>query len=270
MKILFCLSARLGDVLLGTPSFRALHRKYPDAQMEWLTLPAYTSLVPLFAKAIPHEGGPFGSYPTKAELAAWGYGPEDKVFYVQPMWRHTEWEHSREHLIDLIAKWCDVTIERKFELDITDEDRRVVDGLGLPTQPFATVCSSPCYSAGDYWRFGELHEVSCQLINRGFPVVTVGGADGMNLPGCLSCHGKTTPKQTTELINRSVLYVGPDTGVSCLACAAPNPQKVCVLDINRLKLGVIGFQGFLEDPKITDVWRQRTMPSIIEVILSKL
>jgi hypothetical protein len=56
------------------------------------------------------------------------------------------------------------------------------------------------------------------------------------------------------LIGRSQVYVGPDTGTSWLACAARTTPKVCVVDRNRLKDGVVGFQGFLADDNIRDVF----------------
>ena len=66
-------------------------------------------------------------------------------------------------------------------------------------------------------------------------------------------------------MKRARLYVGPDTGTSWLACAARETPKVCVLDRNRLRDGIVGFQGFLLDRNIRDVFVQDGADHCVEV-----
>lgn len=260
MKILFCLSARLGDVICGIPAYLALREKYKDADLSWLTLPQYVSLIPKCGKTIPFGSPPYGGIPP------WAKPPEyDIVIKAQPMWRHTEWEKSRLHIIDLISKWSGVTPRKKrIYIDTTPEDIEHAQKI-TPKQPFITICSSPCYSSAN-WPHEERTTIARTLIKKGIPIVTVGGPDGKEIPGTISAHGKLPYTQTIALINLSKLYIGPDTGATWLACAARNAKKVCLIDRNRLKQGMTGYQTILTEKNITDIYYQDGIKKHIDII----
>ncbi len=255
MKILFTLFARLGDVVCGIPAFRALAKKYPGASLHWLTLPKYFELVPQggIPISIPTPE-PFGRPP---DLTA-GF---DLVYQVQPMWKHEEWKASGKHAIDLIASWCDVPLSsRKIDVDIPMEVRDRIYRMPLPER-FLTIGCSPTISSRNILpeHFPSIVEF-CRA-NK-IPYAAVGGDDGVAIPGAIDFRGHLSPIESIALINRSDVYVGPDSGTSWLACAAPWPKKVCYLDRERLKDGVVGFEGFTEGP-IKDVFHQDGLNSLI-------
>jgi ADP-heptose:LPS heptosyltransferase len=261
MKILFCLFARLGDVLCGIPSYLALHKKYPEAELAWTTLTQYKELIPSCGKVITYNGSePFGQIPETNEY--------DLIIKAQPMWRHQEWESSRLHAIDLIAKWSEVSLSsRQIIVDVTQQDRIIIDELKLPKEPFICICSSPCYSWYD-WPMEHRQTIIDMLSYRRIPIITVGGKDGINLQRATHLHGKLSFTQTIELINRSKVYIGPDTGCSWLACAAHSAAKICLIDRTRLKMGIVGFQKYV-DGNITDHMYQDSTTTILNSILDK-
>jgi len=99
MNILFCLYARLGDMICGIPAFTALRHQYPKAKLTWSTMKQHAPLVPKFGAVRVYGDLPFGSYPP------WAKQPEyDVIIRAQPMWRHEEWTKSRKHILDLIDR----------------------------------------------------------------------------------------------------------------------------------------------------------------------
>src|SRR5205814_6107885 len=100
---------------------------------------------------------------------------------------------------------------------------------------------------------------------RGVRCVSIGGKDGIALRDTIDLCGKLSISQAVALMKRARLYVGPDTGTSWLACAARETPKVCVLDRNRLRDGIVGFQGFLLDRNIRDVFVQDGADHCVEV-----
>jgi ADP-heptose:LPS heptosyltransferase len=260
MRILFCLFARLGDVLCGIPSYLALRNKYPEAELAWITLPQYKKLIPNCGITIVYDGPqPFGKIPEWSKQY-------DLVIEAQPMWRHREWELTRHHVVDLIAKWSNVSLtDRRIIVEISEQDRTI--GLELPKEPFVTICSSPCYSWYD-WSTEYRQTIVDMLSYRRIPVVTVGGLDGINLRRATHSHGRLSFIQTIELINRSKVYIGPDTGCSWLACAAHSTAKICLIDKGRLKIGTVGYQKYV-DGDITDHTYQDSTTTILNSILNK-
>lgn len=250
MKILFCLYARLGDVCCGIPAFLALRNKYPDAELTWSTMKHYVPLIPKCGKSRPFGNPPFGSYPP------WAKAPHyDMVIKAQPMWRHREWELSKQHVVDLICKWSGVAPKQKHVvLTPSQEDLDVVKKLGLP-EKFATICASPCYSCAN-WPTQHRQTVVDSLRKRKIEVFTVGGKDGQALKGTRTVHGQLSYLQTAALIGLSRLYIGPDNGVSWLAMSARKTARLCIVDRNRLKEGVVGFQKYLSDGNIRDSFYQ--------------
>jgi hypothetical protein len=241
----------MGDVCCGIPAFLALHAKIPGAQLYWLTLAKYQSLIPPCGIIVisPHE--PFGAIPKPLI----GY---DHAICAQPMWRESEWRSMRMHAIDCIATWSNVA-------PLTD--RRIIlptnqlPNIQLP-EKFVAICSSPSISCGNYFLIPMRQHITNYCIQRGISVVTVGGADGVVLQGAIPLHGKLSPLQTVAVINQAIAYVGPDTGTTWLACGAPKTKKICVLDRNRFSVGVVGFQ--LTDPATTkDIFIQDGLDKVI-------
>lgn len=257
-RILFVLFARLGDVCCGIPTYLALKEKNPDADIWWLTLRKYAELVPSGAVFLSGEEGEAGRLPDLTETF-------DEVHMVQPMWRHEEWKVSRRHAIDLIADWCGVVLtDRTIQIPQTLASTGRIDAIPLPER-FVLIGSSPPKSSRNL--FSQWHEQVVAWCNqRRVPCGTVGGEDGVTLWGTIGFHGRLSPVDTVTLIDRCSVYIGPDTGTSWLACAAPRPQKICVLDAERLKDGVVGFEGYQGDPNVRDVLFQDGIESVLKLL----
>ncbi len=257
-RILFVLFARLGDVCCGIPAYLALKEKNPDADVWWLTLRKHGELVPGAPVFLSSEEGEVGRFPDLAETF-------DEVHMVQPMWRHEEWKASRRHVIDLIAEWCGVTLtDRTIRIPQTLAATGRIDALPLPER-FVLLGSSPPKSSRNV--FSQwLEQIVAWCNHRRVICGTVGGEDGISLWGTMGLHGRLSPIDVVTLIDRCAVYVGPDTGTSWLACAAPKPEKICVLDSERLKDGVVGFEGYQADPKVHDVLFQDGIENVLKML----
>jgi ADP-heptose:LPS heptosyltransferase len=246
LKILYCLFARTGDICCGIPTYLALREKYPNDELTWVTLKKHIPIVPKCGNVIAFGDG-FGSLPPF-------HKEYDKVFFPQPSWHHRRWEKSKKHAIEFIADFCEVKLKsRSIEIETTREHKHsMLKKLPkLPERPFVTICSSPCYSCSN-WPIPYRRQLVRLLRDRRVNVVTVGGKDGKDIPGAYSAHGKLNFLETIALINRSKVYIGPDTGTTWLACAAHKTSKVCLIDRGRLRTGVVGFGNVLSDDNITD------------------
>lgn len=249
----------MGDIICGLPAFSALHEKYPDAELTWITLPQYCSLLPSYTRIITSYIEPFGHIPDDI--------PHDLLINAQPMWRHQEWQATKKHVIDLIAMWSGVTLKhRTITIIISKSDIDYVNSLKLPDKPFVAMCSSPCYS----WQSWPLQHrnILCGMLRcSGIPVVTIGGKDGVQLDNAISYHGQLTPTQTIALINKSKIYIGPDNGCSWLACATNTP-KICILNRQRLMIGTVGYQGYV-DGDIIDLFDDITINKQYNAIMMR-
>lgn len=266
MRILYCLFARMGDVCCGIPAYLALCAKYPEADLTWITLPKHGPLVPKCGNVKTVNDGQHG--PLHA-IDGWR-SQYDIVINAQPMWHHKRWEKSGKHAIDLIADLADVKLgERRvvIETDKSVKQSMLAKLPKLPEKPFVTICSSRCYSCGD-WPQPYRQKLVSVLKREGIRFVTVGGSDGHDIPGAYSAHGKLNFLETLALIRRSRVYVGPDTGPTWLACAASGTSKVCLIDKGRLRCGVVGFERFLDDKNIKDSFIQDGVDRHISLVRS--
>lgn len=259
-RVLFSVFARMGDVCCAIPAFHALRRKFPRAELSWATLPQYAHLVPRFGIPVLdiHTVG-FGGDPGKLP----GY---DLCYYVQPM--HRKWAGTGKHIVNLIAEWAEVVLEpsdRRISVEIPRDAKDKVSGLGLP-EKFVALCSSPTYSV--HYPFQDLLEPAIRRCSKaGIAAVTVGGGDGREVEGALPLHGKLSIQETIAVIDSASAYLGPDGGVTWLACAASRAKKLCVLDERRLSEGVVGFASALEDPNLRDMFFQEGEEALLSAFL---
>ena len=190
------------------------------------------------------------------------------VINAQPWWNHKKWEKSGKHAIDLIAELADVKLkERRI---VIDTDKIIKHSMltklpKLPERPFVTICSSRCYSCGD-WPQPYRQQLVSALRRESIRFVTIGGKDGYDIPGAYGAHGKLDFLETIALIKRSRVYIGPDTGPTWLACAAPGTSKICLIDKGRLRTGVVGFERFLDDKNIRDAFIQDGVSKHISMV----
>jgi hypothetical protein len=230
---------RLGDLCIAHPTFNALKEKFAGYPAFWITRPEFGELISV--------------EPPISEA-----GRDCLVIDAAPPHRHaSQWLHSNRHPIDFIADTAGVFVEsrhRYIEIPIPVENQRAVDRLGL-RQPFVVIAAGPCYSGGN-WPYADRQKVANQFCRNGVLCVSIGGNDCAPLQGTIDLCNRLSPNQAIAVIKRAALYIGPDTGTTWLACAARETPKICVLDRNRMRDGIIGFQAFLIDRNICDITAQ--------------
>jgi hypothetical protein len=231
--------SKLGDLCIAHPTFNAVKDRYPSHALFWLTR--------------KELAGVTGFESPLDELSS-----HCVVIDAAPPHRHaSQWLHSGMHPIDFVAESAGFSLQashRVIDVPVLESSTRKIDSLDLPRQ-FAVIAAGPCYTGGR-WEMNARQEVADLCARAGIACVSLGGTDSAPLQGTIDLCGQLTPNESVALIGRSQVYVGPDTGTSWLACAARTTPKVCVVDRDRLKDGVVGFQGFLDDGNIRDVFVQ--------------
>jgi len=246
----------MGDVLCGVPTAVELAKTH---DLHWLTLKRYFPLIPPGILPVASRETPHGEIPRDAGSRY------DRVINAQPMWHHDEWVRSRKHVLELIPKWAGVIPQsRRITVHVPPTTVSAVDQLKLAPR-FVVVCNSPCYSCNN-WPPQHRQRVVDHLRSRGLEVVTVGGRDGMPMARCRNLHGRTNMLETVEVVHRAVLYVGPDTGCTWLAQAAHGTKKICLLDRMRFRLGVVGFEKYLDGDETRDVLYQDPWGKLADLI----
>jgi hypothetical protein len=227
---------KLGDLCIAHPTFNAIREQFADCNVYWMTRPELGEL-------IPPESQPSDC------------SSDCQVIDAAPPGRLArDWLHSNRHPIDFLAETAGVPVEarhRYVDVPVPAARERAVDALNLPT-PFVAVAAGPCYTGGN-WPLSQRQKVVDLFGKRGVRCVSLGGSDAAALRGTVDLCNRLSLSEAIAVIRRARLYVGPDTGTSWLACAARETPKLCVLDRNRMRDGVVGFAGFLADRNIRDV-----------------
>ena len=266
MRILFIAQARMGDVCCAIPAYTVLRRTHPKAHIAWQVAGKYSVLLPEDVDEVIRTKMPAG---TQNVVRKHDF---DTIIKAQPMFRHKEWEKSGKHIIDLIADWSGVRLEsndRKIRIAIPDDVADKISSFGFVKKPFVTVCCSPCYSCYN-WDYRSRQKLVSELKRRGYRVAAIGGKDGREIGADKHFHGELNVIETVAMISKSIGYIGPDNGVSWLASSVKHIPKIMLIDKRRLKQGVTGFQRYLHNKKIRDLFYEDAKPRRIIKIMEKL
>lgn len=250
MKILFAVFGAMGDVINAIPVVRALRYKFPKAEIVWMTLPRYKDIAecPYVDRVILCGHGRLGNGIPQEVLLKERF---NIVYYPQASVHHDEWVASRIPLMDFMAAKCNVDLtDRSLEVAIDDVTRKSVDELFEKEKLHygETVVFSCKTLSCKNWRLKNYQRLAKEIGTR---VILIGGSDDEPIDGAVDCRGYPI-KMGIEIIQRSALYVGGDTGPTWMACCTPTPVVVFTDPVRKAWVHV-GFKQVVPKKNITEL-----------------
>lgn len=269
-KILFALFGAMGDIFNALPVVKALRKKYPDADITWLTLPRYRDIAecPWVDRVITSGSGRHGNA-IPAEII--DRGEYDMVFFPQGSFNHDEWIHSGLHMTDFMALKCGVSVtSRAPEVRPRGDARERIDALwrekGLAGRR-AVVFACGALSSTP-WPAGKFRTLAERLGLLGVAVLQIGGEDDEPLAGALDLRGLPLT-HGIEAIRRADLFVGCDSGPAWMACCTDTPIVVFV-DKERQTRVNVGFARVMPEKKIVELSTGAAVDAVMETVCRKL
>jgi len=257
-KILFILCGAMGDVIAGFAVVAALRKRFASSEIVWMTLPQHGELARASAADYVFETAQRGVIPWD-RIEAEGF---THVFYPEAGANQDEWQQSGLHIIDFMAQKCGVELDRRQSLlDPGPEALLMADEFirnhHLERKGFLT--ASHVGISNRYWPHSNLIKV---VHETGLPTVVFGAASDPHIPGTISCFGQSL-RMVAALIQWSMFYVGPDSGVSWIAATTDTPMGV-FLDTQQKKRFNSGFRDVLKGEKDDiEEWDIHTSPDVV-------
>lgn len=218
-KVLFVAFGSLGHVVNAFPVVLALREKF-HAETVWLTSPQYVSLArTTFADSVC-ESEPAG--------IPWDWIHANgftHVFFPEPAGNQEEWNDSKLHAIDFMARKCGVRLEtHKTRLepgsDALFEAEEFIKDNHLTRGGFITASCET--DGGRHWPRSNVMKLAQQ---GGVPVVVFMKRGDPIIPGTMACIDKPYDV-VAALIGRSGFYLGANSGISWLATTTDTPMAV--------------------------------------------
>jgi ADP-heptose:LPS heptosyltransferase len=193
----------LGDVLLGTPSFKALKNKYPDCKIVlfchdkerrdlFINNPHVDQVRDV---SFIHNPISFSLYYLKwAKFKTYAYGSLIPSFY-------------NKKAQDIIADLFDVTLEdRKIQLFLTeDEEKKAKQSLSGYRNPIVIHISSR-FSSNQDWALDNWNHLVASM--PGYTFIQLGLPHEHQVAGAIDLRGKTSFREAVALMKNAKSFAG--------------------------------------------------------------
>jgi TolA-binding protein len=219
-RVLFVVFGGLSNIMHAFPAVTALQERF-DAETVWLTGREYVPLAKAsFADAV-YQG-------KQSEMIQWDWIHSEgfsHVFFAEPEANHDEWEKSRLHPIDFMAKKCGVTLETRRawldpDADAIFEAGEFLRQYGLTRSGFIAAWLGD--GTTRHWPNSNLTKLAQTLDT---PTIVFRRKSDPDIPGTIACIDKSYPV-VAALIRWSRFYLGPPAGISWLATTTETPMGV--------------------------------------------
>jgi ADP-heptose:LPS heptosyltransferase len=240
-----------GDVLLVTPIFRSLRKKWPDVKISLIT--GFPDIVTRNPNIDRLENGfrlPITNYDHFYDL--------DFAYERRPM----------IHIVKAYAEACDVKLDSYIpEVFPTSDDDRWADATVPRGRPILIINPGPTAWVGRNWTNVKFAEVVNYWRKKGYFTVLTGFILNNSVPCDLDLRNRTTMHQLACLMRRASLYIGIDSFPMHLAVAADLPIAAvfgCIDPAYRLppdtpyfrgvmaeNVGCLGCNHYLQAPRVT-------------------
>jgi len=237
-KMLVVLTGGIGDILEGLPAISALRKKYPDAEINWLI---NSKCIPFVPSGITAIGVDFDRDETLLNDWLHKHGNDyDHVLILMAVHRHFSRTHYRLHMVDCIASWAGVALNKRTRSLKMDLPQVNLSEYHLPHR-YVALCPNICGSCNDWPRDSRCNLAEWASEN-GYSTVLVGSSKRAHVIDGAHTGAIDAPLlETAAIIQGASLYIGPDTGVSWLACLTDTP-KICFMGPGRNQIP-IGYEG---------------------------
>ena len=231
MKILFVLFRTLGDVLMGTTVVHALKQKFPDAIIDFATMPQNKNILegnPDINKIVAMDNW----FDANVYYLDNGYDEIYRVGMVtqeDTCWHHIP-QHQNQHLVEWYAKRAgiDVLPDQNIYIYLSQDDKEAVDDYWTDLEAgkqYVAIHTTSGHHPGQApvdskdWPLDKFQAVADNLIQQGYGVIQLGAFNDKKLkPGTvIDWTGKFSFKQNAEVVKRCKAYIGVDSGPAYLA-----------------------------------------------------
>lgn len=194
----------------------------------WIELPAVAaSLATLFRNMMV----------ARSAGARWGCGWRyEPRFAARAQTDFVEFPNEVERLLAIVRAQGFTADESDFPLELSDSSRRTVTGLleraGLATAEVMVAFAPGAKLEPNRWPAERFVEVGNTLTARGCRIVVLGGSSDASMceriaktigRGAASLAGKTTVRESCEVLARCAMLICNDSGVQHLAAAVGTP-----------------------------------------------
>lgn len=234
--VVFCRIGRMGDLVQCEPMVRQIREEHPRAAIAHCVLPRFREVV----ESNPHvdrtlivtclcEARMLGRVAGVTRLVdahpsdeRWGDcrrtgAPSNGAEGADDFPRHANRLEAFQRIAGLTPR------DDASRIYVTEHARRAVDALGLPPEFVAVHCRS--MDAERNWSDEAWNELARALCH---PVVEVGWGHAPAIRGGRDLCGKTGILEAAEVIRRSQLFIGVDSGPAHLANAVGTPGVILV------------------------------------------
>lgn len=213
MKILVIQTAFIGDLVMSTPIFRALHELYPDAEIHALTIPAsaiilkhspFVKKVILFNKRKDLGSKITSFFSVVNQLRAEKYdiavsiqhsitssllmliagikiriGNQRQKFLTHQI-TIPKGLHNRQRVLSLLGALSDRKFSEETEIFLSEEELEVARGIiekhGKPTAKIIVIAPGSVRKTKK-WQAESYSQLAKMLVNKGMDVYFIGGSD---------------------------------------------------------------------------------------------
>ena len=198
--ILYIQPKGFGDLLMSTPIFRELNKKYLEYKLDLLTEKGYDEIL----KGNPHINKIYNSEKMV------NFNLYHKIF--RPFVRtqsNEKWEKLGKHMVDLYASECSIKLNdyrtniyplkinlRKY--GIKEEDKLIC------------IQSKSGFIVKD-WSYENFNKLIQILIKKGYKIITIGAKGDPHFKSTIDLIGKLNIRESAYIISKSKLFLGVDS-----------------------------------------------------------
>lgn len=250
-RILVTRASATGDAFLATPVFRALKKKWPTAQITFVTG------FPEPIRGNPHVHR-LETVQTQSRDAF------DKVIELNLAYER----RPKMHVVEAYCEEAGVPMDGyRPDIFTAPEEERWADAVAPKGKPFVVVNPGPTAWVGRNWSIEKFCQVTDHFKAKGYAVLLTGFM-GSNAVRCdIDFRGRTTIHQMAALLKRSSIYIGIDSFPMHLAVAVDIPIAAvfgCVSPEYRLppnipymrgvtapNVGCLGCHHYMPAPRVS-------------------
>lgn len=286
-KIAIIAWGAMADVLYATPIVRHIRKRHPQAHITWLIRDKFAEVVATNPDI--NEVVTFGLAPDFASRQDAEHAMDqiilrnakdnyDVVYDLQYWPRYSNfYQYPLEDFVSLRARNAGMDasaiLDRRVELRVTTVDQQAVDDFVTTKlaqhngKPFITV-NHISYAASPVWSFANYERLVDTLNEQGVLSVFTGALNEPIPEHAIDARGMPY-RQWAELIRRSSLWLGLDSGAVALACSTDVPIiKLHSRDFPLAKTGIKAM-GLRRDDNVLELCPAPNVETMTQLIIGR-
>ncbi|MBX7144233.1 MAG: glycosyltransferase family 9 protein [Oligoflexia bacterium] len=272
-RILFVLFSGLGDVIAATGVISRLREAYPQAHITWLTSSANTAIARACSAVdlVLHSNDQDPANPLILQLLKNAHF--DRVYSPSFLHNLREWERSNLHAIPFMLTMCGMAFESLSSLkprlmELEEEEQAIEQCWQELKIEQRSIAVAPISITVPPWPLEAYQELTHQFIKDGYIVAQLGAKNDPLLSGTVDFRGIPL-LQAREVIKRSNLFIGNDSGATWLALTTETPVLALMSPHHKATLSneqrVVGFSAFANSQRVVELPRSTTTHDALNI-----